>query len=191
MPGRSSSIPNFAADGDDVCSAPRAVRTARRPRLLQAERALRVLRHHCAGRAAGSARAGDAGRLRRVVSVRSAGAVRNLDSAAHPRGFVRAVGAIKAPAACAISPACFAARCSAFAPSPRHSTWCCTLRRTRYTRRAVLGYWKTIDEDYHWHIEILPILGAKAKSYTFKEVYYSPVTSETAVKRLRDAKIDS
>ena len=54
-----------------------------------------------------------------------------------------------------------------------------------------LGYWKTIDEDYHWHIEILPILGSKAKSYTFKEVYYSPVTSETAVKRLRDAKIDS
>lgn len=54
-----------------------------------------------------------------------------------------------------------------------------------------LGYWKTLDEDYHWHIEILPILGAKAKSYTFKEVYYSPVASETAVKRLRDARIDS
>ncbi len=54
-----------------------------------------------------------------------------------------------------------------------------------------LGYWKTLDDDYHWHIEILPILGSKAKSYTFKEVYYSPVSSETAVKRLRDAKIDS
>jgi UDPglucose--hexose-1-phosphate uridylyltransferase len=54
-----------------------------------------------------------------------------------------------------------------------------------------LGYWKTLDDDYHWHIEILPILGAKAKSYTFKEVYYSPVASETAVKRLRDARIDS
>ena len=54
-----------------------------------------------------------------------------------------------------------------------------------------LGYWKTLDEDYHWHIEILPILGAKEKSYTFKEVYYSPVASETAVKRLRDARIDS
>src|SRR5216683_7019245 len=53
-----------------------------------------------------------------------------------------------------------------------------------------LGYWKTIDEDYHWHVEILPILGAKARSYTFKEVYYSPLTSETAVKRLRDAKIE-
>ena len=53
-----------------------------------------------------------------------------------------------------------------------------------------LGYWKTIDEDYHWHIEILPIISAKAKSYTFKEVYYSPVASETAVVRLREAKID-
>ena len=53
-----------------------------------------------------------------------------------------------------------------------------------------LGYWKTLDEDYHWHVEILPIIGSKSKSYTFKEVYYSPVSSETAVKRLRDARID-
>jgi UDPglucose--hexose-1-phosphate uridylyltransferase len=53
-----------------------------------------------------------------------------------------------------------------------------------------LGYWKTIDDDYHWHIEILPVLGSKARSYTFKEVYYSPVSSETAVKLLRQAKID-
>jgi UDPglucose--hexose-1-phosphate uridylyltransferase len=54
---------------------------------------------------------------------------------------------------------------------------------------ATLGYWKTLDDDYHWHIEILPILEAKARSYTFKEIYYSPVTSETAVQRLREAKI--
>ena len=53
-----------------------------------------------------------------------------------------------------------------------------------------LGYWKTIDEDYHWHIEILPILGARARSYTFKEVYYSPLSSETAAKRLREARIE-
>ena len=53
-----------------------------------------------------------------------------------------------------------------------------------------LGYWKTIDEDYHWHIEIMPVLAAKSKSYTFKEVYYSPLTSETAIKRLREARID-
>jgi len=52
-----------------------------------------------------------------------------------------------------------------------------------------LGYWKTLDDDYHWHIEILPVLEAKARSYTFKETYYSPITSETAVKRLREAKL--
>jgi UDPglucose--hexose-1-phosphate uridylyltransferase len=57
-------------------------------------------------------------------------------------------------------------------------------------RSGSLGYWKTIDEDYHWHIEIMPILTAKSKSYTFKEVYYSPLTSETAIKRLREARID-
>lgn len=53
-----------------------------------------------------------------------------------------------------------------------------------------LGYWKTVDEDYHWHIEILPILPTRAKSYTFKEVYYSPLSSETAAKRLREARIE-
>jgi UDPglucose--hexose-1-phosphate uridylyltransferase len=58
-----------------------------------------------------------------------------------------------------------------------------------YHQSETLGYWKTLDDDYHWHIEILPVLEAKAKSYTFKEVYYSPVASETAVKRLREAKI--
>lgn len=53
----------------------------------------------------------------------------------------------------------------------------------------VLEYWRTIDEDYHWHIEILPILAKKAKSYTFKEVYFTPLTSETAARRLREANI--
>jgi UDPglucose--hexose-1-phosphate uridylyltransferase len=54
---------------------------------------------------------------------------------------------------------------------------------------ASLGYWKTLDEDYHWHIEILPILASKAKSYTFKEVYYSPVTPESAARRLREPQV--
>jgi UDPglucose--hexose-1-phosphate uridylyltransferase len=53
-----------------------------------------------------------------------------------------------------------------------------------------LDYWRTIDDDYHWHIEILPVVPGKARSYTFKEVYYSPVTSESAVKRLRGAMIE-
>jgi UDPglucose--hexose-1-phosphate uridylyltransferase len=50
----------------------------------------------------------------------------------------------------------------------------------------ILGYWKTLEDDYHWHIEILPILTSKVKSYTVKEVYYSPITSETAAARLRE-----
>jgi len=52
-------------------------------------------------------------------------------------------------------------------------------------RSEVLDYWKTIDEDYHWHMEILPILEKKPKSYTYKEVYFTPVTSESAAARLR------
>lgn len=54
-------------------------------------------------------------------------------------------------------------------------------------RSETLGYWKTIEDDYHWHIEILPILGPKDKSYTFKEVYSSQVTPESAAARLREA----
>ena len=55
---------------------------------------------------------------------------------------------------------------------------------------GTLGYWKTLDDDYHWHIEILPVIRATAKSYTFKEVYFSPVSSETASRQLRDASTD-
>jgi UDPglucose--hexose-1-phosphate uridylyltransferase len=54
-------------------------------------------------------------------------------------------------------------------------------------RSELLNYWKTIDDDYHWHLEIMPVLPGKAKSYTYKEVYFTPVTSETAAARLRDA----
>ena len=61
----------------------------------------------------------------------------------------------------------------------------------RSHQSASLGYWKTLDDDYHWHLEILPILAAKAKSYTFKEVYYSPVSPETAARRLREAKLET
>jgi len=56
-------------------------------------------------------------------------------------------------------------------------------------RNVVLNYWTTIDDDYHWHLEIMPILPGKAKSYTYKEVYFTPVTSETAAARLRDVPV--
>ena len=57
-------------------------------------------------------------------------------------------------------------------------------------RSELLNYWRTIDEDYHWHLEIMPIIPGKAKSYTFKEVYFTPVSSETAAARLRDIPVD-
>src|SRR3989304_2967701 len=53
--------------------------------------------------------------------------------------------------------------------------------------RTELGsYWTTIDEDYHWHIEILPITEKPSKSYSIKEVYYCSLTPEEAAAKLRD-----
>jgi UDPglucose--hexose-1-phosphate uridylyltransferase len=56
---------------------------------------------------------------------------------------------------------------------------------------TTLGYWKTIDDDYHWHMEILPIITSKAKSYTVKETYFTPVSPERAATRLREASPDA
>lgn len=46
-------------------------------------------------------------------------------------------------------------------------------------------YWKTIADDYHWHIEILPIVEARSKSYSIKEVYFNAFLPEEAAGRLR------
>jgi UDPglucose--hexose-1-phosphate uridylyltransferase len=46
-------------------------------------------------------------------------------------------------------------------------------------------YWETIADDYHWHIEILPIVETRSKSYSIKEVYYNAVMPEEAAERLR------
>ena len=61
-----------------------------------------------------------------------------------------------------------------------------TLPNTTRTSE-ILGYWRTIEDDYHWHIEILPVLPGKSKSYRFKETYHTDVTPETAAARLRAA----
>jgi UDPglucose--hexose-1-phosphate uridylyltransferase len=47
-------------------------------------------------------------------------------------------------------------------------------------------YWTTLDEDYHWHIEILPITEKRSKSYSIKEVYYCSMTPEAAAYKLRE-----
>jgi hypothetical protein len=46
-----------------------------------------------------------------------------------------------------------------------------------------------VDEDYHWHIEILPIIGSKAKPYFLKEVYYTHISSEAAAEKYRKLSI--
>ncbi len=54
------------------------------------------------------------------------------------------------------------------------------------SRREVPGYWATLEEDYHWHIEILPITQTQTKSYSIKEAYYCSTSPESAAARLKD-----
>ena len=46
-------------------------------------------------------------------------------------------------------------------------------------------YWKSIVDDYHWHIEILPIVETRSKSYSIKEVYFNSFLPEQAAEHLR------
>src|SRR5258708_33512826 len=54
-----------------------------------------------------------------------------------------------------------------------------------YQKSNILQYWKTVDEDYHWHIEVLPGMGTPANTYFLQDVYYTPIPSELAAERLR------
>jgi UDPglucose--hexose-1-phosphate uridylyltransferase len=61
-----------------------------------------------------------------------------------------------------------------------------TSPNTIHPKGEVLSkYWKTIADDYHWHIEILPIVEARSKSYSIKEVYFNALLPEQAAERLR------
>jgi UDPglucose--hexose-1-phosphate uridylyltransferase len=53
------------------------------------------------------------------------------------------------------------------------------------------SYWKTIADDYHWHIEILPIVETRSKSYSIKEVYFNAILPEEAAERLRKLELNS
>jgi UDPglucose--hexose-1-phosphate uridylyltransferase len=60
-----------------------------------------------------------------------------------------------------------------------------TAPNTRNKKGELSGYWKTLADDYHWHIEILPILEKRSKSYSIKEVYFNAVLPEQAAEQLR------
>lgn len=51
--------------------------------------------------------------------------------------------------------------------------------------------WRSLDEDYHWHFEILPIVPSKSQSYSLKEVYYNSLLPELASQQLRGGGIRS
>ena len=56
-------------------------------------------------------------------------------------------------------------------------------------RRAKLGYWKSIDYDYHWHIEIMPRLTRMAGFEWGTGFYICPLPPEDAAKFLREVEV--
>lgn len=61
-----------------------------------------------------------------------------------------------------------------------------TSPNTRSKKGELAGYWKTLADDFHWHIEILPIVQTRSKSYSIKEVYFNAVFPEQAAEYLRN-----
>jgi UDPglucose--hexose-1-phosphate uridylyltransferase len=60
-----------------------------------------------------------------------------------------------------------------------------TAPNTRSKKGELAGYWKTLADDFHWHIEILPIVEKRSKSYSIKEVYFNATAPEQAAEQLR------
>lgn len=60
-----------------------------------------------------------------------------------------------------------------------------TAPNTRSRKGELAGYWKTLADDYHWHIELMPILERRSKSYSIKEVYFNGTLPEQAAEQLR------
>jgi len=56
-------------------------------------------------------------------------------------------------------------------------------------RRKKLGYWKSIDHDYHWHIEIMPRLTRVAGFEWGTGFYICPLPPEDAAKFLREVEV--
>ncbi len=57
-----------------------------------------------------------------------------------------------------------------------------------FRRPVKPGYWRTVDEDFHWHIEIMPRLTRVAGFEWGSGFYINPFTPEEAAHFLREAK---
>jgi UDPglucose--hexose-1-phosphate uridylyltransferase len=57
-------------------------------------------------------------------------------------------------------------------------------------RRPKVGYWRSIDVDYHWHIEIIPRLTRVAGFEWGTGFYICPLPPESAAKFLHEVQVD-
>ncbi|MBI4597013.1 MAG: galactose-1-phosphate uridylyltransferase [Candidatus Omnitrophica bacterium] len=55
--------------------------------------------------------------------------------------------------------------------------------------RGKVGHWKTIEEDYHWHIELIPRLTRVAGFEWGSGFYINPTPPEESAKYLREAHV--
>ena len=62
------------------------------------------------------------------------------------------------------------------------------LHTAPFRRRQKKGYWETIENDYHWHIEIMPRLTQVAGFEWGSGFYINTVPPEEACKALKEAK---
>jgi len=63
------------------------------------------------------------------------------------------------------------------------------LHTAPFRRKEQKGYWETIENDYHWHIEIMPRLTQVAGFEWGSGFYINPMSPEDACKALREAKV--
>lgn len=56
--------------------------------------------------------------------------------------------------------------------------------KAKYDKR---GHWQSLELDFHWHFEILPVVTMRSRSYSVKEVYYNSLLPEDAAEALRAA----
>ena len=56
--------------------------------------------------------------------------------------------------------------------------------------RGKIGHWKTIEEDYHWHIELIPRLTRVAGFEWGSGFYINPTPPEESAKYLREAVLE-
>jgi len=69
--------------------------------------------------------------------------------------------------------------------SPSYHMVVHTAPNTIHPKGELASYWGTLADDFHWHIEILPIVEHVSRSYSIKEVYFNALMPEQAAERLR------